>query len=121
MCSVKCREGRPRSLGGRFPLVARESDLSECRVRLGSPRRVAWQDAHEILGVLRRLFGESEQLLVGASGAELRRLQGEPGERLATGRGATLLRCESNCSPQMLPHALGVSGSGADHSAVVSS
>ena len=117
MGSAECGEGRPRSLGGRFPLAARERHLSECRVRFGSPRRVARQDVHELLGVLRRSFGEREQLLVGALGAECRRLQGEPGERLAPGRGPTLLRCQSNRSLQMLPQALGVSGSGTDHSA----
>ena len=117
MGGAKRDKDRPRSVGGRFPLAARERNLSERRVRFGSPRRVARQDAHELLGVSRGSFGQREQLLVGALGAERRRLQGEPGERLAPGRGPTLLRCEANRSPEVLPHALGVSGSGADHSA----
>ena len=110
-------EDRPCSLGGRFPLAARESHSSERRVRLGSPRWVAGQDAHELLGLLRGLFRQREQLLVGALDAELRRLQGEHRERLATRRGATLFRRQSNRSPQMLPHARCIPGCGAAHSA----
>ena len=74
MGTAKCGEGRPRSLGGRFLLAARESHSSERRVRFGPPRRVSRQDAHELLGVCRRLLGERKQILVGALGAERRRL-----------------------------------------------
>ena len=91
-------------------------DLGERRVGFRSPRRVARQDVHELLGVLRRSFGQREQLLVGAIGAEQRRLQGEPGERLAACRGASLLRREANRPLEMLAHPLGVSCHGACHS-----
>ena len=107
--------GRPGSGDRGLRLPARERDLGERCVGFRSPRRVAGEDAHELLRVLRRSFGQREQLLVGAVGAEQRCLQGEPGQRLAACRGASLLRREPNGALEMLAHPLGVSRHGARH------